>query len=108
MIDKLFASFHHLHSIDIVWLIVGFSGQILFTMRMLMQWISSEKKRRSVIPLTFWYFSIIGGICLLIYAIHLRDPVFLSGQLLGVIVYLRNIYFIYNERKSQPLSASLQ
>lgn len=102
--------FHNLSHLDILWLILGFSGQALFGARMLFQWIHSEKQKRSMIPLTFWWFSIVGGVCSLIYAIHLRDPVFLSGQLFGVIVYTRNLWLIYVERKTQtqPIPASAQ
>ena len=92
--------FHHLSALDIVWLVLGFAGQGLFGMRILIQWIHSEKHRKSVVPTAFWWFSIVGGVCLLIYSIHLRDPVIISGQLFGVIVYVRNIWLIYNERKS--------
>jgi lipid-A-disaccharide synthase-like uncharacterized protein len=99
--------FHHLSLLDMFWLTLGFGGQALFGARMLIQWIHSEKQRKSVVSITFWWFSIIGSVCLLIYAIHLRDPVIISGQLFGFIVYLRNIWLIYNERKShaQPISA---
>jgi lipid-A-disaccharide synthase-like uncharacterized protein len=98
---------HHLSTLDILWLILGFAGQALFGMRILIQWIHSEKQRKSVVPLGFWWLSIVASICLLIYAIHLRDPVILSGQLFGAIVYVRNIWLIYSERKAQqaPLSA---
>lgn len=102
--------FHHLSLINILWLVLGFSAQILFGMRFLIQWIYSEKQRKSVIPIAFWWFSIVGGVCLLIYALHTKDLVFISGQLFGVIVYVRNIWLIYNERKAhtQPLSAPVQ
>ncbi len=92
--------FHSLNFLQIFWLVLGFGGQILFGARFLMQWIQSEKQRRSVIPISFWYFSILGGFLLLLYAIHLKDLVFISGQLFGVIVYVRNLYLIYNERKN--------
>lgn len=82
----------------VFWLVVGFSGQALFSMRFLVQWLSSERQKRSVIPLAFWYFSIGGGATLLCYAIYRKDPVFILGQLTGVFIYLRNLYFIYRER----------
>ncbi|MEN3291536.1 MAG: hypothetical protein V7642_789 [Burkholderiales bacterium] len=83
---------------DIWWLIVGFAGQALFMMRFVIQWIESERKKRSVIPVAFWYFSVLGGLTLLVYAIHRRDPVFIVGQFLGVFIYLRNLYLIKMER----------
>ncbi|MEN3297774.1 MAG: hypothetical protein V7642_7027 [Burkholderiales bacterium] len=83
---------------DIWWLLVGFAGQALFMMRFLIQWIQSERKKRSVIPVAFWYFSVLGGLTLLAYAIHRQDPVFIAGQFLGVFIYLRNLYLIRMER----------
>ena len=84
---------------EIVWLIIGFTGQFLFTMRFLWQWIYSEKVKKSVIPVQFWYFSISGGITLLSYAIYKQDPVFILGQSMGVVIYIRNLYFIHMEKK---------
>lgn len=91
---------HHINSYSI-WVILGFFGQALFGGRFLVQWIHSEKQRKSVIPMAFWWFSIGGGIILLIYSIHTKDPVFISGQLFGVIVYVRNIWLIFKERKAK-------
>jgi len=81
------------------WVLLGFVAQGLFTMRFLVQWIASERARRSVIPLGFWYFSIAGGVLLLIYALYRRDAVFIAGQAFGVFVYLRNLYFVLRDRK---------
>ncbi len=80
--------------LDIIWLCIGFSGQALFSARFLIQWICSEKQQRSVIPVAFWYFSLFGSITLLCYAIHRHDPVITAGQSFGVLIYLRNLYFI--------------
>ncbi len=80
---------------DAVWLVIGFLGQGLFSARFILQWIYSERARASVIPVGFWYFSLLGGLCLLIYAIHRRDPVFIVGQSGGIFIYLRNLYFIH-------------
>ena len=73
------------------WLVIGFSAQGLFTLRFLVQWIASERQKKSVIPRVFWYFSVGGGGLLLVYAIHRRDPVFILGQATGLVVYIRNI-----------------
>lgn len=81
------------------WLIIGFTGQILFFLRFFVQWLASEKQKKSVIPLSFWYFSIGGALLLLLYAIHRRDPVFILGQSMGFIIYLRNLVLIDRERK---------
>jgi lipid-A-disaccharide synthase-like uncharacterized protein len=82
-----------------LWLIVGFTGQAMFSMRFLVQWISSERARRSVIPLAFWYFSLAGGAILLAYAIWRQDPVFIVGQATGLLIYSRNLYFIHKRRR---------
>jgi lipid-A-disaccharide synthase-like uncharacterized protein len=86
------------------WLIVGFVGQALFTMRFVVQWLQSERMRRSVVPEAFWYFSLLGGVTLLTYAIHRGDPVFIVGQASGLFIYLRNISLIMRERKKLKLS----
>jgi lipid-A-disaccharide synthase-like uncharacterized protein len=82
-----------------MWLIVGFAGQAMFSMRFIIQWIMSEREKRSMIPLAFWYFSLAGGLSLLIYAIHRKDPVFILGQGSGLFIYIRNLYLIYRERR---------
>ena len=81
------------------WLIVGFVGQALFSMRFILQWVQSEREGRSVIPLAFWYFSVAGSLVLLVYAIHRADPVFILGQSAGIVIYLRNRYLISRERQ---------
>jgi lipid-A-disaccharide synthase-like uncharacterized protein len=81
------------------WIALGFVAQALFTMRFAVQWIASERAGRSVVPMAFWVFSIGGGLLLLIYALHRRDPVFIAGQGLGVFIYLRNLQFVLRERK---------
>lgn len=89
---------------DVLWLVIGFAGQALFSMRFLVQWISSERRRQSVVPVAFWYYSLAGGITLLIYAINRADPVFVAGQLMGIFVYLRNLHLIHERpaRQSAP------
>jgi len=84
-----------------IWLGIGFLGQALFFMRFFIQWLHSEREKRSVIPVAFWYFSLGGGVILLAYAIHRQDPVFILGQGTGLIIYLRNMYFIATERRRQ-------
>ena len=85
---------------DQIWLGVGFLGQAFFSARFLIQWIASERLRKSVVPRAFWYFSIGGGMTLLLYALWRRDPVFILGQGAGLFVYARNLYFVlrYPER----------
>jgi lipid-A-disaccharide synthase-like uncharacterized protein len=86
------------------WVLLGYAGQSLFSMRFLVQWVASERVGRSVIPVAFWFFSIGGGILLLFYALYIRDPVFIVGQGLGLFVYLRNLHFVFRERKAVPPS----
>ena len=82
---------------DPLWLTIGFVGQALFSMRFIVQWIKSERMKRSVVPLAFWYFSLAGGAALFLYALHRSDPVFIVGQGLGIFIYLRNLWLIYRE-----------
>lgn len=83
---------------ELIWLIIGFSGQFLFSMRFLVQWLYSERHKESLIPVVFWYFSIAGGVTLLSYAIYKRDPVFILGQSTGLLIYARNLYFVYHKQ----------
>ena len=76
------------------WLAFGLVAQLFFTARFLVQWISSERAGQSVVPMAFWFFSMGGGVMTLIYALYRRDPVFIAGQALGLVVYFRNVYFI--------------
>ena len=85
---------------EVIWIAIGFGGQFLFMMRFLWQWIQSERQKRSIIPIAFWYFSLTGGMTLLIYAIHRRDPVFITGQALGLFVYTRNLMLLRRERRT--------
>ena len=71
----------------------------MFSMRFLIQWIMSERARKSVMPITFWYFSLAGGIVLLAYAIYRRDPVFMLGQGTGLVVYSRNLWLIHAAKR---------
>jgi lipid-A-disaccharide synthase-like uncharacterized protein len=89
------------------WLVLfGYAGQALFTMRFVVQWIATERARKSVFPVAFWFFSIGGGILLFIYALSIQDPVFILGQGFGVFVYGRNLYFVYRERRAPGPAAA--
>ena len=83
---------------ELIFLIIGFLGQGIFSARFLIQWFLSEKKGESFIPIIFWYLSILGGCSLLIYAIYRLDPVIITGQSFGIIVYLRNLILIYRKK----------
>ncbi len=82
-----------------IWLIIGFVAQTIFGARFLLQWLVSEKQHKSVIPIGFWYLSIVGSLMLLIYAIHRKDPVFILGQATGLFIYIRNLMMIHKEKK---------
>jgi len=87
------------------WLGLGFLAQALFAARFLVQWIASEKAKKSVVPVAFWFLSLTGGGLLLAYAIWRRDPVFIVGQSTGFLIYSRNIYLIYKERATMRKAA---
>ncbi len=76
------------------WLAVGFLGQVFFTARFLVQWLASERRRDSVVPVAFWWLSLAGGAALLAYAIFRRDPVIITGQVMGLFVYTRNLMLV--------------
>lgn len=88
---------------EFAWVALGLGGQALFTARFLAQWIASERARRSVVPVAFWWLSIGGGAILLAYAIYRRDPVFILGQSMGFVIYARNLWLIYAERRRSTL-----
>lgn len=79
---------------ETLWLALGLAGQLVFTGRFALQWLYSEYKKRSIIPVGFWYLSIVGSALLLAYAIYREDPVFILGQSFGFVVYLRNLQLI--------------
>jgi len=90
------------NGIPYFWLILGLTGQFFFTMRFLIQWVYSEKKKQSIVPVSFWIFSILGSSMLLIYAVYRQDPVFILGQSFGFIVYFRNLYLIRLANQNTP------
>ncbi len=86
--------------------LIGFAGQFMFSMRFIVQWIASERARKSVFPVAFWLFSIGGGLLSFGYALTIKDPVFILGQGFGVFVYARNLYFVYLERRNSTVAAA--
>ncbi|MGZ8272171.1 MAG: lipid-A-disaccharide synthase N-terminal domain-containing protein [Methylophilus sp.] len=95
------ATRHYIDSMpagDITWLCIGLVGQGLFMMRFIVQWIHSERHKQSLIPVSFWYFSLIGGLTVLAYGFHKAEPVIILGQLPGTIVYARNLMLIKRNR----------
>jgi len=95
-------------TVDHVWALVGFAGQALFASRFIVQWLQSEREGRSVIPVTFWYCSLFGGIVMLAYTVHLQSVSLSLGQASGLIVYARNLYLISRERNLLRAAAEQQ
>lgn len=106
MLAKLTAWWAALSPAEVMWLMVGLAGQVMFSARWLIQWFITEKSRRSTMPETFWYLSLLGGLLVFAYGIHKMDPVILLGQF-GIIIYARNLFFIRQEKQtSEPPSAA--
>ena len=82
-----------------IFIILGLAGLLMFSARFLVQWIASERRKKSVVPISFWFLSLFGSFLLLIYAIYRKDIVFTLGQLFGFIVYIRNLLIIKNTKK---------
>ena len=93
---------------DSLWMAVGFMGQMAFGGRFILQWIASEKRKKSHVPTAFWYLSLIGSIILLIYSIHQKDIVFIAGFSLNGLIYIRNIHLIHKQPKITQEQTILQ
>jgi lipid-A-disaccharide synthase-like uncharacterized protein len=91
---------------ETVWIAVGFLGQGLFFGRWLVQWIVSERHAESQMPVAFWYLSLVGGLITLAYAIYRRDPVFIAGQSIGALVYIRNLMLIHRRGLSPSVASA--
>lgn len=94
--------------LGLIWVAIGFAGQFVFMGRMLVQWWASEKQRRSVVPVAFWWMSLVGGSMVLAYFVWRRDPVGIFGQAMGWIIYARNLWLIYrpHEPAAPPATAT--
>ncbi len=97
---KLAAWWASVSTTELVWLTVGFVAQIMFSMRFILQWIASERAKKSIVPEVFWYFSLGGGVLLFAYAVYRLDPVFMLGQGMGLLIYVRNIQLIWQQKQS--------
>lgn len=105
-LEKFWLWWAAVSNVELAWVIFGFAAQGMFFMRFVIQWIASERVKRSIVPETFWYFSFAGGLMLFIYAVHRADPVIMVGQLMGLFIYSRNIYLIlYNKRLQRQTDA---
>lgn len=99
IVGKLSAWWATTPSTEIAWLLLGLVAQLLFATRFIVQWLASERARRSIVPETFWYFSVAGGALLFAYAIYRLDPVFMLGQGMGLLIYARNIQMIWRTKQ---------
>jgi lipid-A-disaccharide synthase-like uncharacterized protein len=88
-----------------LWLVFGLLAQLVFTARFLVQWLASEKAGRSVVPMAFWFLSIVGGTMTLVYGIQRREPVIIMGQTLSIFIYVRNVMLIFKNKSNQSESA---
>lgn len=106
LINALNAYIHGMPSIDLIWLGIGLLGQCLFMARFIVQWLHSEKHGESLIPISFWYLSLFGGLIVLAYGLHKVDPVIILGQLPGTIVYTRNLMLIKRNARQTKVESS--
>jgi len=104
---KLSQWWSEVSSMEIAWILFGFMAQFMYFMRFVLQWIASERMRRSIVPETFWYFSFAGGLMLFIYAFHRSDPVIMLGQFFGLFIYARNVCLIWMHKRLQNRIAGL-
>jgi len=83
------------------WLVFGIAAQAVFGARFILQWLASERAGKSVMPLSFWFLSIAGGLMTLVYGLVRREPVIIFGQALSTGIYLRNVALILRERRGR-------
>ncbi len=96
---EMAGAYHDLLSgLSDVWVVFGFAAQAVFASRFVVQWVASERRGYSFVPVAFWYLSLAGTFMLAVYALHRRDPVFILGQTLNTFIYLRNLMLIYRPR----------
>ena len=88
-----------------IWYVVGFVGQFIFMMRFVVQWIATERKKQVVVPLAFWYLSLVGSLITIVYAVYRKDPVFTAAFCLNILIYMRNLYFIHFKPKAPEAAA---
>ena len=93
-------------SVEQIWVAIGLVGQLMFFGRFLVQWIASERAGRSVIPVAFWFFSVGGGLVILVYSIYRLDPVFIIGNTTGVLIYGRNLFLVRREKREAARAVS--
>ena len=105
MLAKLALWWTNITTTELIWLTIGFLAQMMFSMRFIIQWIASERAKRSIVPEAFWYFSLAGGLMLFAYAIYRVDPVFMLGQGMGLFIYARNLQLILGAKRTPQAGA---
>ena len=91
---------------DPVWASIAIVGQLFFAGRFLLQWIASELRKQSYIPLAFWYISLIGSLILFVYSLHIKNPIFMLGFSLNMLIYIRNLYLIYRQTNRKDMAVT--
>ncbi len=104
--NPLFRLFNITSWASLVWIAIGFGGQIMFSGRMLIQWLISERHKISIITPAFWWFSLLGGICLFAYFVWRQDAVGVLGQSTGIVIYARNLRLIAKQRRREAKAKS--
>ena len=92
--------FNGMDAVEVVWLAIGLLGQTMFMMRFVVQWIHSERHKKSIVPVSFWYLSLVGGLIVLAYGLHRAEPIIIIGQLPGTLVYTRNLMLIHRSKRA--------
>jgi lipid-A-disaccharide synthase-like uncharacterized protein len=100
LLSKWNTYFNGMSAVDAIWLAIGLLGQTMFMMRFIVQWIHSERHKKSIVPVSFWYLSLVGGLIVLAYGIHRAEPVIILGQLPGTLVYTRNLMLIHRSKRA--------
>ena len=97
--DSLLQYLHELYvQMKDPWALIGWAGQVVFSSRFIVQWVASERQKKSVIPVSFWYLSIVGSLLLLAYGFYVKQPVYIAGYLFNSVVYVRNLHLIHNRQ----------
>ncbi|MBN1787202.1 MAG: lipid-A-disaccharide synthase N-terminal domain-containing protein [Sedimentisphaerales bacterium] len=100
----MFESFINELSQEPVWTSIGFVGQVTFGGRFVLQWIVSEYKKRSHVPVAFWFLSLIGSLILLVYSIHRNEPIFILGFSVNTLIYIRNLHLIFKHKQTGKIT----
>lgn len=101
LIQKLLTHLFSLRKIELIWLFIGFVGQFVFFLRFIVQWLASEKAKKSIIPESFWYLSLVGSAIVFSYAVYRKDPVFILAFSLNIFIYIRNLVLIKNHKAEE-------